>query len=73
MSDVSRQHWIVHAQAVLVLPGNTGLAMQTMTYPREIPDTKNISAEHRDAHSGAGCGDGSPDSSRKQTPLLQTH
>ena len=56
MSDVSRQHWIVCAQGVLVLPGNTGLVTQT-TSTREIPDTKNISAEHRDTHDGVGCGD----------------
>ena len=57
MSDVSRQHWIVCAKAVLVLPGNTGLATQTTTSTREIPDTKNMSAEHRDAHGGVVYGD----------------
>lgn len=72
MSGVSRQHWIVFAQAVLGLPGNTGLTTQMTTSTCEIPDTKNISAEHRDVHSGAGCGDRAPDSSRKQNPLLQT-
>lgn len=57
MSDVSRQHWIVSAQAVFVLPGNTGIATPTTTSTQEIPDTKNISAEHRDTHGGVACGD----------------
>lgn len=70
MSDVSRQHWIVCAQAVLVLPGNTGCATQTMTSTREIPDTKNISAEHRDAHGGVGCGDRITRLLQKTNPLL---
>lgn len=55
MSDVSRQHWIVCAPAVL-LPGNNTLATQPTTSGCEIPDAKDVSAEHRDAHGAPGCG-----------------
>lgn len=51
MSDVSRQIWIACAAAVL-LPGNNTLATQTTTSACEIPDTKDVSAEHGDAHGG---------------------
>lgn len=45
MSDVSRQHWIACARAVLMLPGNTGLATQTTTSAGETAGTENTCAE----------------------------
>lgn len=48
VSDVSRQHWIACAQAVLMLPGNTGLATQTTA--GETAGTENTCEEQR--HSG---------------------
>lgn len=69
MSDVSRHLWIVCAPAVL-LPGNNTLATQPTTSACEIPDTKDVSAEHRDARGGPECVGFA--SSKKQNQLLQT-
>ena len=56
MSDVSRQRWIACARAVLMLPGNTGLATQTTTSAGETAGTENTCAETLGVEAGVGLG-----------------